>query len=147
MHVRPIRRNPVPAWIAVLAGTVGCSIDSQPEAKWDGAITDSAGVQIVQNFGTPLWTQENRWTVNEVLRIGVVEGEPGYQFGDISSIGVLSDGRIVVSDNIALHIRFFSPKGVHELTVGRQGSGPGEYAGELTVLVGPDDTLLVLITQ
>jgi len=144
MHVRPIRRSPVPVWIAVLAGTVGCSIDSQPDAEWDGVVSDSAGVQIVQNFGAPLWTEENRWTVSEVLKIGTVEGEPEYQFGDISGIGALSDGRIAVSDNIALHIRFFSPEGVYERTVGRQGSGPGEYAGELTVFVSSGDTLLVL---
>ncbi|MCK5482552.1 MAG: hypothetical protein KAJ13_02575, partial [Gemmatimonadetes bacterium] len=112
-------------------------------AEWDGTVRDSAGVQIVQNFGTPLWTQENRWTVSEVLRIGTVEGEPEYQFGAVWGLTVLSDGTIVVADAMAHNLRFFSPDGVHLRTVGKSGSGPREFGGMMHLVVGPGDTLVV----
>jgi len=50
-----------------------------------------------------------------------------------------------VADALGHHLRFFSPSGVHERTVGRQGQGPGEFgAGALAPRVGPGDTLVVI---
>lgn len=131
--------------LAVTLGVLACRGASDTAVAWDGAVRDSAGIEIVENFGTPLWREEEGWTFTEVLRIGAVEGVPEYEFGRISGIAVLSDRRIVVGDALAHTVRFFSPEGVHQRTVGRQGQGPGEFgAGSLTPLVGRGDTLLVI---
>jgi hypothetical protein len=129
--------------ICVLA-VLACRGDSGSATAWDGAVRDSAGIEIVENFGAPLWPEGPGWEFTEVLRIGAVEGAPEYQFGHITGFAVLSDGRIVVADAMAHHLRFFSPEGVYERTVGREGQGPGEFgSGRLVVHVGPGDTLLV----
>jgi len=113
-------------------------------AEWAGTVTDSAGVEIVSNPATGMWGADDRWTVTEVLRIGSTEGDPDYQFGAISGIAELPDGRIVVLDQQAHEMRIFSAEGQHLRTIGGAGSGPGELgpaAGPL--LIGPGDTLVV----
>ncbi|MCK5448107.1 MAG: hypothetical protein KAJ43_08175 [Gemmatimonadetes bacterium] len=128
-----------------MIGTVGCAGESQSAAEWDGTMRDSAGILIVENNDVPLWGEEDRWTFSEVLRIGTLEGDPEYQFGRISGFVPLSDGRIAVTDNMAHNLRFFSPEGVHERTVGTTGSGPKDFGSRrLNLLRGPGDTLLVM---
>jgi hypothetical protein len=129
----------------ILASITLTACSGEAGSAWHGSVRDSAGIKIVNNLGPPLWTETDRWTFSEVLKIGVVEGEPEYMFGQVKGIGVLSDGRIVVNDGMAQHLRFFYPDGKFEKTVGGPGSGPGEFGpGGLTVLVGPGDTLLVV---
>jgi hypothetical protein len=112
---------------------------------WDGVERDSAGITIVENFGTPLWGEEPLWTFHEVLRIGTAEGDPDYQFGSISAIGVLSDRRIVVADRLGHHLRYYSADGTYLMTVGTPGEGPGEFgSGFLGLMVAPGDTVLVI---
>ena len=125
----------------------GCS-ESESAVEWDGSVRDSAGVTIVDNYGTPLWTEEDRWTLSEVLRIGVVEGDPDYQFGSLSGFSILSDGRIVIADQMAQRVRFYSPEGEHLKTVGTSGSGPKDFGeGWLSIIVVPGDTILVRDTR
>ncbi len=129
--------------ICVLA-VLACWAESGSVTRWDGTVRDSAGIRIVENSGSPLWREGEGWEFTEVLRIGVLEGEPEYEFGRVSGIAVLSDRRIVVADAMAHELRFFSAEGVHELTVGRDGQGPGEFGdGLFYPVVGPGDTMLV----
>ncbi|MDH3459355.1 MAG: hypothetical protein OER90_21135 [Gemmatimonadota bacterium] len=126
------------------AGAVIACGDASSLAVWDGVVRDSAGIEIIENFGTPLWREGEPWTFTEVLRIGVVEGDSLYEFGRITGMAVLSDRRVVVADAMSHNLRFFSVDGVCEQTVGMQGRGPGEFGdGFLGLLHGPGDTLLV----
>jgi hypothetical protein len=137
------------AWLAALGGCIalavlGCGEGIIRAAAWEGTVRDSAGIEIIENFGTPLWREEETWRLTELVRIGAAEGAPEYEFGRISGIAVLSDRRIVVADAMAHELRFFTPEGVHEQSVGRQGQGPGEFGdGLLYPSVGPGDTLVV----
>ena len=129
--------------VAAVLGMLGCS-KAEPAAEWEGTVRDSAGVTIVENYGTPLWQEGKAWTLREVARIGTVEGEPEYQFGQITNMTPLSDGRIVVADAMAHKVRFYSPAGAHLRSVGKPGSGPREFGdGALAVLRSYGDTLLV----
>jgi hypothetical protein len=91
--------------VSALAAAVGSSACAEVEsaAEWHGSVRDSSGVDIVVNLGAPLWREEDRWTLTEVLRIGSVSGDPQTQFGDITGIAVQSDGTIVVSDRMGQH--------------------------------------------
>ncbi|MFO8174757.1 MAG: hypothetical protein R6T96_10775, partial [Longimicrobiales bacterium] len=84
-----------PAVLAVLPLLQACGPSS---AAWEGTITDSAGVAIVQNTATPLWSGDEAWTVTEDLRIGTIAGEPEYQFGMVVYMDVADDGTIYVMD-------------------------------------------------
>lgn len=135
-----------PAFLLFCAVAVfGC--DEPPStstSRWDGLTWDSAGVMVVQNHGVPIWRQSEGWVFTPSLRIGVSEGDTIYMFGRISDIAILSDGRIVVADALFHNLRFFSPQGRYLNRVGAGGAGPGEFAGDIQILVGPGDTILAV---
>ncbi|MEJ2481753.1 MAG: hypothetical protein P8049_01130 [Gemmatimonadota bacterium] len=113
-------------------------------SEWTGTAVDSAGILLVTNTSTPVWNEGDAWTLEEVLTIGAAEGEPEYQFGQISGIGITSDGRIVVSDMQGQHVKVFAADGTYERTFGEAGSGPGQFGQQAgPVLVGRGDTILV----
>ncbi|MFQ6045608.1 MAG: 6-bladed beta-propeller [Gemmatimonadales bacterium] len=128
---------------AALVATLGAAACSG-EREWSGTVADSAGVEIVSNSERGIWGPGDAWTLVEELRIGAVESEPEYQFGQVGFIAVGSDGRIFVVDMQGQHVKVFASDGTYERTVGGPGGGPGEIGQGVTfVLMGPGDTLLV----
>lgn len=130
----------VPALVLVAA----CGGEAGGAAEWAGTMEDSAGVQLVKNSVTPLWGEGDVWVLEDVLTIGEAAGDPDYQFGQIAGIAVTSDGKIVLVDQQAQHVKVFGPDGTIERTIGQAGSGPGEFGpGVGPVLIGRGDTLVV----
>jgi hypothetical protein len=134
--------------IAILTGltvaAAACGGGADGGAEWAGTVEDSAGVQIVRNALQPIWGEGEAWGFEEVLTIGEAAGDPDYQFGQIAGLDATSDGRILVLDNQAQHVKVFSPQGVFERTVGQGGSGPGEFGpGAAVLMVGTADTVIV----
>ena len=134
----------LPSTILLAPIVTACGDAADASARWSGTMRDSAGVVIVENEDVPLWREGDAWTFTKVVRIGVRDGDPRYQFGGTSGLVVLSDGRVVVADPMAHNIRFFSPEGEYLLELGREGSGPGEFAGFINLLLGPGDTMLAI---
>ena len=111
---------------------------------WMGTVRDSAGVTIVENTRESIWSVSDRWTLEEELRIGAIEGDPDYQFGAIGFIAVDSRDRMYVMDAQAQQIKVFTADGRFEQTIGRPGAGPGELGqNAVSLYMGPGDTLLV----
>ena len=80
-------------------------------AAWEGTVTDSAGVAIVNNTPTPLWHAGDEWTATENLRIGTVAGEPEYQFGQLGFVDVAPDGTIYALDAQTQEVKAFDAQG------------------------------------
>jgi hypothetical protein len=142
MRIRPLV---LATATALVAG--GCAGDST--ADWQGTVVDSAGIQIVRNAETGLWGEGDAWTFTEALRIGTAEGEPEYQFGQLlpaGSVGLASDGRIVVLDAQGQHLKVFGTDGTYERTIGGPGGGPGEIgvATQSSMLIAPGDTIVMV---
>jgi len=71
------------------------------------------------------------------LRIGAVDGDPHYIFGDVRGIEAGRDGTIYVLDYQASEVRAFDAEGRYLRTVARKGEGPGEItSANGFVLVG-----------
>jgi len=138
-------RIPTPTRAAIaLFAFAACGGSGGPGGDWAGTRRDSAGIAIVENPAEGIWTDADRWTYVEELRIGTMEGDAAYQFGAINGIAGLPDGRIAVLDAQAQEFRVFSAAGEHLRTIGRPGSGPGEFGlGAGPVLVASGDTLLI----
>ncbi len=120
------------------------------ERAWQGTVTDSAGITIVRNPTQGTWSADQRWTVEETLRIGTAEGDPEYQFGQVpaspgvAAIATASGGEIVVLDQQGQHVKVFTPEGRYARTIGGPGGGPGEIGlGASAVIIAPGDTILV----
>lgn len=112
---------------AGLIAAIGCE-PGEPESGV--TVRDSAGVTIVENH-RPLWDEGAAWEVGTaaIVRIGVVDGEPAYQFSGVTGGARLADGTVVVADGGSQQIRFFDPGGRFRRAVGGPGEGPGEFSG------------------
>lgn len=140
-------RDGVARMACVFLAVISTACAGGGETAWQGSITDSAGIAIVQNPSTGLWGSGDAWTLTEKLSIGTAEGDPDYQFGQIvpsASIAVASNGRIIVLDAQGRHLKVFTPDGTYERTIGSPGGGPGEVgAGASAVLIAPGDTIVL----
>jgi len=106
---------------------------------------DSAGITIVENSG-PAWGARDGWTVASAPLVSIGSaggGDPAYELDQVRGPVVLGDGRLVIANAGTSEIRFYGVDGAHIRTVGRAGSGPGEYQSIMGLWVGPGDSLLV----
>jgi hypothetical protein len=129
--------------LLIIHAATACSDGTPMTDEWDGEVRDSVGITIVDNFGTPLWAAGEEWSLSQVLKVGSIGDDPDYAFGAVTGVALLSDGRIVVADGIARHLKFFQADGSYERTVGRAGSGPEEFGAVSALLVLAGDTLVV----
>jgi hypothetical protein len=84
------------------------------------------------------------WSFEEEQRIGSLDGEGPYVFGRIEAIEIDANGDILVFDGLANELRRFSAAGEHLRTMGRGGSGPGEFRSVLGMDLGPDGELWIV---
>lgn len=110
---------------------------------WSGSVVDSAGVTMVANSVDGMWGVGQGWTLEEELKIGAIEGDPEYQFGQVGSIAVDSKGQIYVMDAQAQNLKVYDADGNYVQTIGQRGGGPGEFLGAVFLLMGAGDTLVV----
>ena len=64
-----------------------------------------------------------------LVRIGTIDGQAAYIFGNVTGAVRLEDGSVVVADEQSYNVRRYDASGQHMWTSGRKGEGPGEYAG------------------
>lgn len=130
--------------LAAVLSACGGGGSTSDNDEWAGSITDSAGVAIITNSLAPSWSADEAWTTEEVLRIGEAAGDADYQFGQIAGIGITSDGRILVLDQQAQRVMVYGTDGRYQSSMGRPGSGPGEFGPAANaLLMGRGDTVIV----
>lgn len=125
--------------------TAGCSGETIPLDS-GASVRDSASVRIVTSPG-----EDRLLATKEVLRLGMIDGDPNHLFDRIRSLGIDSDGSIWVSD---MHpsIRRYSAEGEFLASAGGAGEGPGEsprgygdlWLGDSVVVVIPNGPELQL---
>ena len=112
------------------AAVAGCGA-GDPSVRndgWKGSIdTLPDGAIRVSNPAEGMWSDAERWTIVEEVRIGRTEGSGPDVFGFVAAVDVTPTGNIVVIDGFAQELRFFDSRGQHLRTVGRKGAGPGEF--------------------
>lgn len=118
------------------ASVSACTGDSGVPGRY--AVRDSAGIEIVSNFIAGGWSLEEVPQFVEELRIGTVDGDSLYQFGQISGLDVDENGDVYVLDSQARHVRVFDEAGTFLRTIGRSGQGPGEFRTPLMLAVLQD---------
>ena len=110
---------------------VGCTA---ADPSRSAVLRDSAGVRIAEN---PRDAAGEEWRLRlpAVLEIGggVGEGDGPDLLGSVRQVLRLSSGNIAVADGLAREILIFGEDGVHLVTFGGQGEGPGEFANLLSI--------------
>ena len=127
----------------------GCGpSETAAAARWSGTLdTLPSGVVAVHNPGDPVWSESDRWRVEEELRIGSLEGTGPDVFGQINTMEVDGAGRLWVLESQAQELRVFDAAGEHVRTIGRQGGGPGEFAQAVRVEQSPQGHMWVMDPQ
>lgn len=107
---------------------VGCGGEGRTEAaSWAGTIDTVSGVVVVNNPATPILQGDDGWRLEETLSIGVLEGDPDYQFSSVRQLEVDDAGDIYVLDSQARRVAIYDSTGRFVAAFGRQGEGPGEF--------------------
>jgi hypothetical protein len=121
MHPRPTFAVLTALALFVGAGASGCSGDRAPDAAASAA-----------------------WTLGEPqLTVGVLEGDPRYEFQDVISAWRDGRGRLVAVDRSEPAVRVFGPDGDHLSGFAQRGQGPGEIAMPWAGFPYPGDSIAV----
>ena len=116
--------------LASVAFLATCREDPDPPATPPSAtqLRDSAGILITEN-PPPHEGSNLGWKIGPepTVTIGAAEGEAPYLLHRVRRAATLSDGRIVVADGASNEVRVFDPDGVHLVSWGGEGEGPGEF--------------------
>lgn len=132
------------ALAAALLAALACG--GAPDAGTSAARVDTLdnGRIQVSNLPPGSWTDRDRWTLSEDLRIGSEGEDSPERFGAITALLEDHRGRIYVLDGMAQEIRVFNPDGTFSHHVGHAGKGPGEFRGAMGMTLGPGDSLWVI---
>ncbi len=93
--------------------------------EWTATVDTIGDTIRVRTTGGQMWPSDAR-LVSQVS-IGVLDGAPEYQFGNIRALAVGPDGRMYVLDGHGPVVRIYAPDGSYVQNIGREGEGPGEY--------------------
>ena len=106
---------------------------------------DSAGVTIV-TYDPIAFADLPRWVVSEAPMVDIgsnIDADPRYELFRVESIDELSTGEIVVLNAGTLDVRVYDAAGQYVQSVGRGGSGPGEFGQPRWLLAIAGDTIVV----
>jgi hypothetical protein len=112
--------------LLLVVGFAGCDVVPDRSASAAGEVVEDTidGKIIVRNGESGLWGPEERWTLHEDWRIGVVEGATDYSFENITNVGIGPHGQIALIDFQAQHVKVFGPTGELLQILGGPGRGP-----------------------
>jgi hypothetical protein len=81
--------------------------------------------------------------IEPIVRLGTISDSAG--FGITASVAASRSGKYAVSSGtFPGQIQIYGPDGTFEVTVGKRGSGPGEFSGELLPAFDEQDSLHVI---
>lgn len=134
----------VPLIVVVALLSQACDRPAQP-TQWGGTVdTLPSGTVVVNNPDIPLWNPSEEWRIEEVLRLGELDGTGPDVFGSIGAFEVGRNGELYIFDDQANELRTFSADGHYKRTVGRTGAGPGEYRNVIGMDFTPEGDLLLV---
>ena len=109
-------------------------------------IEEKDGVIIVRNPKKPVSVsgEPHALSLEEDLRIGVLEGEDPYMFGFLRSVQVDDEENIYILDAEFIEVRVYDRNGRHLRSFGREGQGPGEFAWPSRMYLRPDNQDLAI---
>ena len=103
------------------------------------------GAVVVRHLSLPATDDSGtEVAVAEVdLKLGVMDGDPNFIFGDIRGIEAASDGTIYVLDYQAVEVRAYRADGQYLETIVRSGEGPGEIREANGIFLEADSLLWI----
>ncbi len=131
-------------FFSVLLLSAACGERSHPNGNLV-TIVDSAGVRLTTAVAPLHDTLPWRVSDDPSLLIGRADGPVSEFLDGVADARLLPDGRVVVSHAGSSELRLYDPTGVFERTIGRSGSGPGEFGwgSQMRILMHTADSVMV----
>lgn len=114
----------------------------QQKDKWQGTNEEVDGVTLVKNPLEPIYG-EDVLELDEELIIGEAEGREEYMFSRVTSVAVDGLENIYVLDLLEANIKVFDKDGKYLKTIGKKGQGPDEFQSPISIIITPQDEILV----
>lgn len=111
-------------------------------SEWTATVDTIGDTIRVRTVSGQVWPSDQRLVSR--VGIGVLDGDPEYQFGNVRALAVGADGSIYVLDGHGPVVRMYAPDGKYVRDIGREGEGPGEYKRPDSGLVMLPDGRLAL---
>lgn len=128
-------RTSVLAAASLALALAGCGLGEDP--RHARVEVDTVGdTVVVRNHAGSVWGETV--TLLEEASIGVLEGAEEYIIGRIGGVAITPEGTVLLVDEQAKALREYEADGSYLRTIGRAGSGPGEYQRPAGVVVLPD---------
>ena len=121
----------------LLFAAFGCRGREASEAAVTTAVADSGGVSVVMITGSP--ADVPSWTLTPSALLEVDGNAPPY-LGSLGAVALLSDGRLVASDNQTQ--RLFLVESGEVRPIGGAGDGPGEFRNLVSLRALRGDTFV-----
>lgn len=114
-------------FIPLLSGAAVIALAAASRGVDAQSARDSAGVRVVRYTREAVPMQ--RWAIEPkaLLEIGGADGQGTSEFAEIRGVVRFDDGRVAVANGATNEIRLFSTDGTFQTSMGRAGSGPGEF--------------------
>ena len=106
------------------------------------AILACGQVESAGDSGSPLAPLTSS-LLHEEWTIGLLDGPPEYVFGRITDADRDTSGRLYVLDSMNHRLRVFDSAGVHVVSAGREGNGPGEFIASYRFTLDRDGFVVV----
>jgi hypothetical protein len=100
-------------------------------------------LQAQQRIELPARDRVLSGTAGVIYSVGREEGEDHELFGNVTAVGFDDRDQLYVLDSGGQRIVGFDARGGHVRTIGRRGSGPGEFAAAVAMAVAGDGSVLV----
>jgi len=110
---------------------------------WSVAALAAPGVSGQRTVSLPAADRPLKPVLEEVYRVGALDGEDWELFGDLNRVGFDAEGRIYVLDGDNQRVIVFDRDGSFVRQVGKAGDGPGELRMPTDMAVAPDGTVIV----
>ena len=120
-----MRRHPSIGILAAVAASLTLAVCADGELPRPSGERIVIGDTTIVPAGDPVWGDIVELV--EEMSFGVLEGEPEYEFGAFLELAVDASNGVYVFDGQVPALRYYDASGVYVRTLGRGGSGPGEY--------------------
>jgi hypothetical protein len=126
--------------VVLLAPLSGCAGRRNDAAV---VVRDSGGIEIVESL-EGAWGPGEGWSLSEgpVVSIGREDGPQEYLLDRVRAALLLPDHRILVANGGTNQLRYFDSSGTYLYSVGRNGSGPGEFNFIVSVCLARDSLVV-----
>lgn len=139
------KRAPCAVLILACALLVGCGDGEAEDAtatEWTAERDTVGDTIVVRTLAGSIWGAPA--TLQPEMQIGEFDGPEEYLLGNVNGFDVDDEGNIYLFDRQVPEFRKYDAEGTYVSTIGREGSGPGEYQqSDGGVAVLPDGRVLL----